>query len=358
MIMEEERNVNIQLSQVIDYRIVFAEILKRKRLFYKMVPVTVVVAALFILCFPRYYTTEVKLAPELDNSLSGGSLSSIAASFGFDLGDMQTSDAISPLLYPDLMEDNAFVADMFNIKVVSKDGEISTNYYDYLKSHQAFPWWEYPINFIKKLFLEKDKNAGEEFDPYRLSRTDDGLLNKIRDDIQFSVDKKTGVISITATAQDALICKTLADSVTSRLQHFITNYRTNKARTDYNYYKGLVADAKQAYEKTRQMYGSLSDANSKVALRSVELKLEDMENDMQLKFNTYTTLNTQLEAAKAKVQERTPAFTIIKGASVPVKPTGPKRMLFVLGMTILACIATGIYILKDIVSSKKQDSHE
>ena len=352
MIMEE-KNVNIQLSQVIDYRTVFAEILKRKHLFYKTVPITAVVAALFILCFPRYYTTEVKLAPELESS--SGSLSSIAASFGFDLGDMQTSDAISPLLYPDLMEDNAFVADMFNIKVVSQDGEISANYYDYLKSYQAYPWWNYPINFVKKLFQEKDKNSGGKFDPYHLSRRDNGLVEKIRDDIQFSVDKKTGIISINVTAQDALICKTLADSVTNRLQHFITSYRTNKARTDYEYYKGLVADAKQAYEKVRQMYGSLSDANSKVALRSVELKLEDMENDMQLKFNTYTTLNTQLEAAKAKVQERTPAFTIIKGAAVPVKPAGPKRMFFVLGMTILACIATGIYILKDIVSPKTQD---
>ena len=355
MIMED-KNVTIQLSQVIDYRIVFTEILKRKRLFYKTIPIAAVVSALFILCFPRYYTTEVKLAPELENS--GGSLSSIAASFGFDLGDIQSSDAISPLLYPDLMEDNAFVADMFNIKVVSKDGEISTNYYDYLKNYQTYPWWVYPINYIKKLILEKDKSSGGEFNPYHLSRTDDGLLEKIRDDIQFSVDKKTGVISISVTAQDALICKTLADSGTNRLQHCITNYRTNKARTDYEYYKGLVADAKQAYEKVHQMYGNLSDANSKVALKSVQLKLEDLENDMQLKFNTYTTLNTQLEAAKAKVQERTPAFTIIKGAAVPVKPTGPKRMIFVLGMTILACIATGIYILKDIVSPKTQESYE
>lgn len=347
----EEKKVDIQLSQVIDYRLVFREILKRKKLFYKTIPITMVLSALFILCFPRYYTTEVKLAPELESS--GSSLSSIAASFGFDIGEMQTSDAISPLLYPDLMEDNAFVTDMFNIKVVSQDGEISTSYYEYLKKYQAYPWWIYPINYIKKLFKKKEKNTGEKFNPYYLSRTDNGLAEKIRDNIQFNVDKKTGVISITVTAQDALICKTIADSVTNRLQHFITTYRTNKARTDYEYYKTLVADAKQAYEQTRQMYGKTADANSKVALKSVELQLEDIENDMQLKFNTYTSLNTQLEAAKAKVQERTPAFTIIKGAAVPVKPTGPKRMLFVLGMTILACIVTGIYILKDIVSPQK-----
>ena len=348
----------IQLSQVIDYNSFFKEIWKRKRLFYKTVPITIVLSSLFILCFPRYYTTEVKLAPEIDNSLAGGSLSSIAASFGFDLGDMQTSDAISPLLYPDLMEDNAFVADMFSIKVVSKDGDISTNYYDYLKNHQELPWWGYPINYIRNFFLEEDVNTEKKFDPYYLSKRDDRIVEKIRDNIEFSVEKKTGIISIAVTAQDALICKILADSVTSRLQHFITNYRTNKARIDYEYYKTLTDNAMQEYEKIRKKYGRMSDANTRVALRSVELEVEDMENDMQLKYNTFTTLMTQLEASKAKVQERTPAFTIVKGAAVPVKPTGPKRMLFVLGMTILACIATGIYILKDVVSPTRQTSHE
>ena len=65
---------------------------------------------------------------------------------------------------------------------------------------------------------------------------------------------------------------------------------------------------------------------------------------MQLKYNTYTALNNQLQAAKAKVQERTPAFTVIKGADVPVKPSKPKRVIFVLAMTFLAFIGTGLYI--------------
>ena len=78
----------------------------------------------------------------------------------------------------------------------------------------------------------------------------------------------------------------------------------------------------------------------------MELKLEDMENDMQLKFNAYSTINTQLEAAKAKVQEHTPAFTMLKGPSVPMKPAGPKRMLFVIFMLFLASLATTTYILR------------
>ena len=147
-------------------------------------------------------------------------------------------------------------------------------------------------------------------------------------------------------------CKTIADSTKEHLQQFITNYRTNKARTDYEYYKRLADDAKREYEKKRQIYANMTDANSKIALRSVELKLEDMENDLQLMFNAYSTINTQLQAAKAKVQERTPAFTVIKGAAVPIKHAGPKRMIMVLMLLIFTFIGTSLYILRDILHPK------
>ena len=350
-----EENKNIQ-SDVIDLRIIVNNIWKRKRLFFKVLPIVFILSCLFIVSFPRYYTTDVKLAPEVDNNTTGGTLTSLASSFGIDLGQIQTTDAISPLLYPDLMADNGFVASLFKITAKSADGEINTNYHDYLAKHQAFPWWDYPIEWIRQLLPKAEQGGSASgYDPYYLSRREDGLMNLARDNILFSVDKKTDVITISVTAQDALISKTLADSVTKRLQWFITDYRTNKARIDYEYYKQLTYDAKQEYEKARQRYASSSDANTKISLRSVELKLEDMENDMQLKFNAYTALSTQLHAAHAKVQERTPAFTILKGAAVPIKPTGPKRMIFVLAMLIFASIGVVIYIIKDdILASLKK----
>ena len=84
-------------------------------------------------------------------------------------------------------------------------------------------------------------------------------------------------------------------------------------------------------------------------LTSIRAKQDDMENDMQLKYNAYSALMTQYQAAKAKVQERTPAFTVVKGASVPLKPTGPKRMLFVIGMCVLAVVVLSIYSIKDLI---------
>ena len=340
--MEENKEM-----EVIDLRVVFRNIWLNKKLFYKVLPITFVFSCVYILSIPRYYTSDTKLAPEMENSISGGTLGSIASSFGIDLGDMQTSDAITPLLYPDLMDDNKFVAELFTIKVVDESGEINTTYYDYLEKKQKNTWWSYPIRWIKRKFQTKDKNrkgGNGEFNPYYLSRKQEGVINVIRDNILLKVDKKTGVITISATAQDPLIAKSLADSVRVKLQTFITDYRTNKSRIDEQYYKKLAYEAKVDYEKARQLYGSYSDANMEVTLESFRAKQTDLENDMQLKYNTYTTLMTQYQAAKAKVQERTPAFTILKGASVPIKPAGPKRMLFVIGILLLSFFGTAFWI--------------
>ncbi len=341
---------NNNTTEVIDLRILARKILARKRLFYKTLPTTFVLSCALILCVPRYYVTDTSMAPEVGGTGMEGTLGSIASSFGFDLSNMQTSDAISPLLYPDLMDDNGFVAGLFDVKVKSQDGEIATTYYNYINKHQKTAWWNIPVSWIKKLFSDKtavSQAGNNKFSPYILSKRQDDIMKAMRNNIAISVDKKTAVITISVTDQDALICKTMADSIREHLQDFITAYRTNKSRIDMNYYEKLVAEAKSDYEDARRLYGKYADANTNVTLESFRLKINDLENDMQLKYNTYSTLNTQLQAAKAKVQERTPAFTTIKGASVPIKPAGPKRMLFVLGMMILACIATSIYAIKD-----------
>lgn len=337
-------------SEVIDLRIIFKKIWAKKKIYAIVLPVALVFSCAYILCIPRTYTSSLSLAPELNNSSNlGGTIGSLASSFGIDLGSMETTDAINPMLYPDLMEDNGFVVGLFNIKVATADGSVKCSYFDYLTKHQESPFWTKGIGSIKKLFAKEEVKAkgGAKMNPYMLSKKQDDVASAIRKGISISIDKKTAVITISTEAQDPLVCKTLADSVKERLQVFITNYRTSKARVDEQYYKTLASEAKSEYERARQLYGSYADANTDVILTSMRAKQEDLENDMQLKYNAYTAMTTQYQAAKAKVQERTPAFTVVKGAAVPIKATGPKRMIFVLGMLILAFILSTLYIIKD-----------
>ena len=351
--MEENK---IKTIERVDWTAVLTEIWVRRKLFYKTLPLAFILSSIFIFSIPKYYHSEVKLAPELESSSkTGGSLGTLASSFGIDLSRMQTNDAITPLLYPDLMEDNSFVYSLLNVKVYNQDNNINTTYYDYLKNYQKLAWWEYPIDWLSRLIQEHEDKFGQDgYDPNNITEEEDDIYEMARHDINISVDKKTRVITIRATSQDPVICKTLGDSIKDKLQVFITQYRTNKARIDCEYYQKLTDSARIDFEKQRHKYAHMADASTHVTLQSATQRLQDIANDTQEKYNTYTKLNTQLQAAKAKVQECTPAFTILKAASVPVKPTGPRRVRFVFIVVLLAAICTSGYIMWEIIKTDRK----
>lgn len=340
----------------VDWRKVFKEIWKRKKIYFIIVPIVMILASIYIICIPRTYTTDTEIIPEAQGDVNSntGALGSLASSFGFDMSNLESSDAITPMLYPDLLKDNGFIVSLFKIKIKTQDGKIKTDYFTYMSKYQKTAWWNKIMGGIKNKFKKKHASTNNQTDPYELPQKTDEIVQNIRSSLSIKIDKKTGSIIISVSDQDPLVCKIIADSTRTRLENFITNYRTKKAKDDYAYYKKLTDEARADYQKIRRLYGSFSDANEDVILQSVKSKQEDLENEMQLKFNAYTTLSTQMDAARAKVLAKTPAFTLIQGAAVPVKPESPKRMLFVLAWAFIAFIGTTVYVLRDIILPKKE----
>ena len=137
----------------------------------------------------------------------------------------------------------------------------------------------------------------------------------------------------------------MADSVRSKIQAFVTDYRTKKATKDFNYYYKLLLQAKGEYEKALKAYTYYVDTHRDIILQSYISERDQLENNMQLKLNTYNAMLTQVQNAKNKIQENTPAFTVLQNAVVPVKPSGPKRMLFVLGFVFMTFLFTSVMIV-------------
>lgn len=314
------------------------------RVFYLKVWVIVfVLSCVWVLAIPRTYRCEVELAPEdTDNNM--GSISSIASSFGLNVGS-NSSDAIYPRLYPDLMKSNEFIVDIMGINVKTLDGSIDTDYYTYLSQHLKKNWITQPFISMKRFIYRIIRNRNvspsdgvKEIDPFMLSYYDYELALLIKKNIVCSVDKRTNVITISVTDQDKLICATLADSVRQLLQQYITDYRTKKACVDAMHYKALADSTKIEYDKAMERYTSYSDSHRNAALQSSISERDKLQKDMEMKYSTYRGMVMQYELMQGKVQEHTPAFTVLKSASVPVRAAGPKRVRFVLSMLVLSTI--------------------
>ncbi|MBE6259867.1 MAG: chain-length determining protein [Prevotella sp.] len=356
---EEIKNIEVMEEESsIDFGKIFKDLLKHKRLFYKVLPVAFVLAAIYALGIPNYYNCTVKLSPELSSSRSSSSLASLASNFGLNIGmggGGLGTEALFPTIYPELINSTDFKTSLFPIPVTiegdKKSGEAdrTMTYYDYLENEQKSPWWSTviaaPFKLLGELLFSSDTTKISRVDRFRLTKKQADIVKALDKKVVCDVDKKTMVITIDITDQNPVICATMADSVKHRLQDFITAYRTSKVRVDLEYNKKIYAEAKERYEKARQKYAEFVDANHDIILQTVRQKQTDLENEMQLRYNAYTQVAAQLLAAEAKVQEETPAFTTLQSATVPVKKSGPGRAKMCLIFVFLAFLGTTAYIL-------------
>lgn len=333
---------------------------KRKRIIINCT-IAFVLACIWIFPQPRTYEASVILAPETtsaSNTTTG--LSGLAASFGINLGKARVVDAIYPTIYPNVMESKDFIVGLLDVSVTTSNTEepLTTTYYDYLTNHQKISPWALPmkwigqgIGFVIGLFKgeeneEVDPDAPVTIDPFRLTQMQERLINSIHRRIVCSIEDKTCIITLTVKDQDPLICATMADSVQMRLQRFITNYKTGKARIDMQYYANLCEQSQKEYDEALEAYSRFQDTHNNAALQSTLATGEQLRNNLQIKQNTYTTFMTQYEAAKAKVQEETPSFTTLQSPSVPTKAALPRRSRFVILMTFFTGLCTVIYFLR------------
>lgn len=318
-----------------------------KKTFFKVWAVTFILSCIWIFPQPRTYNCTTTIAPETSEDTPGGSIASLASSFGLDIGG-SGSDAIYPQIYPDLFESTEFLCELCDIKIKTTDDEIETDYFDYLKNHQKVNKLLFPVIWvklkIKELTSEKATPVagkdGKRFDPFRLTKETDLIFKVIQSNIKCTYSKTTDIVTISVTDQDPMVCALMCDSVKAHLQNYITEYRTKKARIDREHYRNLLAQATKEYKKALNDYSAYCDAHNNITMSAYKMRGNALENDMQQKLNIMNAMAARFEAAEAKVQEVTPAFTTIKNSTMPTKPSGPKRVFFILTMMILATMGT------------------
>ena len=323
---------------------------EEKKLILKWCCVAAVLGIVIAFSIPKEYTTEAILAPELADKKAGGSMAALAGLAGISMGQ-SGADAVYPDLYPDIVSSVPFVVELFDVPVTNLKGNLQTTVYDYMLNHTRSPWWSVVISAPFKALgwvvsLFKDETAEKEgVDVFRLTPEEARIVKALNGCISVSVDKKTSVITLAVTMQDPLISAVLTDTVMHNLQEYITDYRTNKARHDLEFIQKLFDEAQQNYYAAQQAYADYVDSNQGLSSNSAQTKRQRLQNEMELAFNLYNQMAQQLQQAKAKVQESTPAYTVVQPASVPIKASKPSKLLILVGCVFLAGVIAAAWIL-------------
>ena len=319
----------------------------RKKI-YKAAGIGLIIGIIVAISIPKQYTVEVTLSPEMGNN-KGGGLSGLAASFlgsGVSMGD--GTDALNASLSADIVSSTPFLLELSNMKVpVSGSEKISLSSY---LDEESSPWWSYVIGFpgmvlggVKSLFIE-DEDESIFLDKasqgtIELSKKESQKIESLKKKIVASVDKKTSMTSVTATFQDSKVAAVVADSVVKKLQEYIIDYRTSKSKEDCLYLEKLFKERQQEYYVAQKKYADYMDSHDNIILQSVRTEQERLQNDMSLAYQVYSQVASQLQVARAKVQEEKPVFAVVEPAVVPLYPSGTSRKVYVLAFIFLSvCI--------------------
>lgn len=328
---------------------------KERKFLLKMCGIAALVGLVVAFSLPKEFTTTVKLAPETeDASKKMSGLGGLAAMAGINLSASAGADAISPDLYPDVVQSTPFLLELFPVEVKDKKGNFSGSLYEYMDEHQRMAWWGYIVKLpfqalgaVMNAFSDEE-DSSDQLNPFHLTKDQQEVLKSLQERISVSVDKKTLVITASVQMQDPVISAEMTKVVLERLQNYITEYRTRKVKNDLVFTQKVFAEAKEAYYKAQQAYAAFEDANRNIISSSYRTEQERLKNEMTLTFNVYNTLAQKLEQDKLRVQEQTPVYTVIEPATVPLRASSPKKPLILVGFVFLALFGSiGYLFVKD-----------
>ena len=346
-IKQKQNNHNDEEIEI-DLIGILRKIIGIRKTIYKAAGIGLVVGIIVAISIPKQYTVGVTLSPEMGGS-KGGGLSGLAASFlGSGVSMNEGTDALNASLSADIVSSTPFWLELSTMKIPAlKGGTMTLNVY---LDEESSPWWGYVIGLpgmviggVKSLFTEEESESvpsdKANLGTIELSKKESEKIEALKKKILASVDKKTSMTTVSVTLQNPKVAAVVADSVVRKLQEYIIDYRTTKAKEDCLYLERLFKERQQEYYDAQKKYADYMDSHDNIILQSVRAEQERLQNDMSLAYQVYSQVANQLQVARAKVQEEKPVFAVVEPAVIPLYPSGTSRKIYVLAFIFLSvCI--------------------
>ena len=346
-IKQKQNNHNDEEIEI-DLIGILRKIIGIRKTIYKAAGIGLVVGIIVAISIPKQYTVGVTLSPEMGGS-KGGGLSGLAASFlGSGVSMNEGTDALNASLSADIVSSTPLLLELSTMKIPALEGETMTlNVY---LDEESSPWWSYVIGLpgmviggVKSLFTEEESESvpsdKANLGTIELSKKESEKIEALKKKILASVDKKTSMTTVSVTLQNPKVAAVVADSVVRKLQEYIIDYRTTKAKEDCLYLERLFKERQQEYYDAQKKYADYMDSHDNIILQSVRAEQERLQNDMSLAYQVYSQVANQLQVARAKVQEEKPVFAVVEPAVIPLYPSGTSRKIYVLAFIFLSvCI--------------------
>lgn len=338
--MDENRNYNLpeEEEEGIDIMGLLRQLWDGRKTVILCTLVFIVLGFVAALTMKRTYTVQSLMVPQM-NSKSNSSLSSLAALAGVDMGMDLSSKDLSPLVYPQIVNSVPFRRELLYTPL------------HYAKVDTAVSTYTYYKDIVKPTFMSKVKKytiglpfvilnairgekpemvlpssgAGDDSPkPVLLTKDEVKIMKMISQNVNLTVDKKEGTLSLSVTGSEPIQTAELALKTQELLQTEITRFRTEKSQKDLDYIQDRFNESKKEAESLQASLAAVSDRSQSMIGSRERIQRERIQARYNVANAVYTDLAKQLEQAKLQVKRDTPVLTVIQPVTVPSKPSNSR----------------------------------
>lgn len=312
-----------------------------------------ILGVVWALTRPVEFSSSVRVLPELEAKASGtlSKLGSLAGLAGINLNDVNSTEAVRPDLYPNVLQSTPFALHMMKQKVFVPEQNKELSLIEYLSQSKNSGFSFSPIGWVMGLFSSQTPvplHASTKPETVlHLTKEEHEMLEQLQERIQANLDKKTGIISIVVKMPNPIVAANVANIATDYLRDYVTTYRTGKTIQELKLLTAQTNDSKKRYEQAQFNLSSRKDQNLNLVMNTAMDRIEKLRYDRDLAYSIYSELSKKLEEVKIRLQEETPVFKILEPSVVPLKKSEPKRTAIVLFFTVVGMLGcTGYLFLK------------
>ncbi len=342
-------------DQEIDLIAVLQRIWSKRKFVIYITTAFMVVGILVAIFSPKEYSAGCIFLPQDSQKNLGGSMSSLAALAGINLGSLTSSETLSPEIYPKILENIDFKKELMYSKFKFEEIEEPVTLLDYY----THPEYNKPgvIGTIKKytiglpgVIISAIKGEQEEVEPAfeagssinRYSRKEYACANILSELVQINVNDKEGYIELITNMPEPVVAAEVAQRAFDILSEYVTEFKIEKAQQTLDFVNERIAETRADFEAKQLAYAEFQDRNRVISSATARIEDERLKREFNLVNTIYTELMRQKVQVELQVKEDTPVLAVIKPVVVPLRKSKPKRMMILVAFMFLGgCAGCG-----------------
>jgi uncharacterized protein involved in exopolysaccharide biosynthesis len=332
---------------------------KRKNIFLRAVVGGLAIAAAVIAKTKSEFSSTIRILPYKNTGSATGGLSGLAGLAGIRLPTGSADVSITTELYPEVANSTDYRKKLASVPIYFGRTDEYIALIEYFKNNRRkASRYDDQSAKIGNQGIAPDQirtpsngsrspndSSQNTSTPKREDKELVGIVNAMKHRLAVSVDKKTGVITISTLMPDPFAAADLAQKATDLLMREIIAFESQKSTEQFNFILEQQTQASARYRASQEALVAFMDRNRAIEGGYSIVRRDQLQKDVALAYEVYQQLSRDLESSRIKMNQDTPLFMTLEKAQVPWKRAKPRVTNIIIISTICSLLLGASVVL-------------